>query len=348
MQKRKVAFIVEHCELKGLYPFKRAAILAQLLSEETVFVFIKTTNNQAIHYFTEVGFTPILFERFTQLPKHLRELSPDLIVHDGKDTAIDAVEQIRPFCTTLVHFDDFGEGAQLADCNIVALFEEVREHPHINELAGSYAYAVSDEVKLVADRLAEETEPETEASFSDSLPHIVVAFEDGDANNLTYRTLRHLTQLHIPLKISVAIDDDYAHSVEDLQMMVLSRRNTKVVRRPDALLHLMPDADLIICNASYTPYQVAAAGIACITAAQNERELGHAFPREANGFIHLGLGRKMKQSFIQNAVMELLLHDHRRERAVRKQRSLEIIHNNEILQALLLDFAYERHNIAHI
>ena len=62
-----------------------------------------------------------------------------------------------------------------------------------------------------------------------------------------------------------------------------------------------------------------------------------------NGFIHLGLGRKIKQSAIQNAVMEFLLHEHRRDRAIRKQLSLEVLTNNEILQALLLDFAYGRH-----
>ncbi len=56
----------------------------------------------------------------------------------------------------------------------------------------------------------------------------------------------------------------------------------------------------------------------------------------------------MKQSNIQNAVMELLLHEQRRERAVRKQIELEILDNNEVLKCLLLDFAYERHNIVSL
>lgn len=56
----------------------------------------------------------------------------------------------------------------------------------------------------------------------------------------------------------------------------------------------------------------------------------------------------MKQSNIQNAVMELLLHEARRERAVRKQIQLEIQDNNEVLKSLLLDFAYERHNIVSL
>lgn len=346
LQKKKIVFIVEQCDIKGTYPFERAATLAQLLQEqgETVYLFIRTDNTRLIDKLTKTDLNVLLFEKPQELKSHLRNLEPHLVVHDGKDTNAEQIELIRPFCTTFVHFDDFGHGAQLIDCNIIALFEESHEQPLANELVGSYAFAVTKELEMVASHIIDTGD----ISIKQDLPHIVVAFEDGDANNLTYRTLRHLTQLHIPLKISVAIDEDYAHNVEDLQMMALSRRNTEIVRRPDALLHLMSDANLIICSANYTPYKVAAAGIPCITTAQHENELNYAFSREANGFIHIGLGRKMKQSIIQNAVMELLLHEHRRERAVKKQRALDILTNNEILQTLLLDLAYSRHNIAHI
>lgn len=344
MQKRKIVWIVEHCETKGSYIFERAATLAQLLKEETVFLFVRTDDKRIIGELAKTGLNIILFDHFQELKKKIRELQPHLVVHDGKDTQLEHIEHIRPFCTTLVHFDDFGMGAKLTDCHLIALFEESFDQPLAHELAGSYAFAVPQNLETVALQIL----ANPDCSIKGTLPHIVVAFEDGDTNNLTYRTLRHLTQLHIPLKISVAIDDDYAHDVESLQLMALSRRNTDIVRRSDALLRLMPQADLIICNANYTPYKVAAAGIPCITTAQHESELNHAFSREANGFIHIGLGRKMKQSILQNAVMELLLHEQRRERAVRKQRSLEILTNNEILQTLLLDLAYSRHNIAHI
>lgn len=344
MQKRKIVWIVEHCETKGTYSFERAVTLAKLLQEETVFLFIRTNNTRIINELAQTKLTIVLFDHFHEVKKKIRELEPHLVIHDGKDTQLDQVELIRPFCTTLVHFDDFGPGAQLTDCHLIALFEESYEQPLANELAGSYAFAVPPNLEATAKQILENTD----CSIKDTLPHIVVAFEDGDMNNLTYRTLRHLTQLQIPLKISVAIDDDYHHDIDSLKMMALSRRNTEIVRRSDALLHLMPQADLIICNANYTPYKIAAAGIPCITTAQHESELNYAFSREANGFIHIGLGRKMKQSILQNAVMELLLHEQRRERAVRKQRSLEILTNNEILQTLLLDLAYSRHNIAHI
>lgn len=318
--------------------------MANLLQDEEVVLFVKTANEQLLDKLAQTGLNIVKFERFSELQKKIRELEPHLIIHEGKDTQVEQIETIKPFCPTIVHFDDFGNGVQLSDCHIVALFGESHEEPHTHELAGSYAFAVPPNLEKVAYQILEKPD----SSIKDSLPHIVVAFEDGDSNNLTYRTLRHLTQLQIPLKVSVAIDDDYHHDIDSLKMMALSRKNTVIVQKSDALLELMPQADLIICNANYTPYKVAAAGIPCITTAQQDNELNYAFTREMNGFIHIGLGRKMKQSIIQNAVMELLLHEQRRERAVRKQRGLEILTNNEILKNLLLDLAYARHNMAHI
>ena len=344
MPKRKIIWIIEHCEIKGTYPFERAVTLANLLQDESVILFVKTPSQQLIDKLAKTGLNIVLFERFSELKGKIRELEPHLIIHDGKDTQLEQIEMIKPYCSTFVHFDDFGMGAQLSNCHLVALFGESHEEPYPHELAGSYAFAVPPNLEKVAHQILEKSD----SSIKGSLPHIVVAFEDGDNNNLTYRTLRHLTQLQIPLKISVALDDDYKHDVDSLKMMALSRKNTVIVQQSDALLQLMPQADLVICNANYTPYKIAAAGIPCITTAQHENELNYALTREQNGFIHIGLGRKMKQSIVQNAVMELLLHEQRRERAVRKQRGLEILTNNEILKNLLLDLAHSRHNIAHI
>ncbi|MFC5541797.1 MAG: CMP-N-acetylneuraminic acid synthetase [Bacilli bacterium] len=340
-QKKKIAFIAEYNAMKGYYPFERVSILAKLLkNEEDVSIFLKNPKDEVLELFTDAQLSPIIYAHIDELTKHLKELQPDLIVQEGKDTYIEYVETIRPFCKTLVHFDDFGEGAELADCNVLSILEETRETSVQNILPGSFAFAVSDTLKSIA-----------ESRVSNELsnpPHIVVAYEDGDPNNLTYRTLRHLTHLQIPLKVTIAIDREYQHSIGDLQLMALSSRNTKILKEDKPLDKLLPEADIVICNANYTPYKVAAVGIPCIVCAQNERELNNVFPRENNGFIHLGLGRKMKQSNIQNAVMELLLHEARRERAVRKQIQLEIQENNEVLKSLLLDFAYERHNIVSL
>ncbi len=336
--KKTIVFIIESCIDKGLYPFERVSTLAKLLTNEKVFIFVKTPSNDGIQILMNEGLTPVLFDHFNELPKQMKGIQPDLIVRDGRNSEALQVQDLRPFCKTIIHFDDFGEGGQACDCVLLALYHEVKDYLPSHYIGGSFVFALPEDYQNFSDR--------PESKTPENPPHIVVAFEDGDEHNLTYRTLRHLTQLQIPLQITVMIDDSYRHAIDDLQMMVLSRRNTAILRDKNALLKLLPKADVIICNANYTPYKIASYGVPCITLAQSEAELLHAFPREQNGFIHLGLGRKMKQSQIQNAVMEFLLHEARSERAVKKQRQLNLVSNNETLLELLLDFAYDRHNIA--
>ena len=43
------------------------------------------------------------------------------------------------------------------------------------------------------------------------LPHLVITFGDEDLGNLTYRALRHMLQLQIPLKVTVLLGENYKH-----------------------------------------------------------------------------------------------------------------------------------------
>lgn len=337
LTKRTIVFIVESCTEKGDYPFERIAVLAQLLKHDDVHIFVHSSSQAQLSILSQHNITPILFDHYEQLAKQLKSLNPDLVIRDGKDSEREQIDTIQSFCKTLIHFDDYGSGNQFANAVLFSLYPEVRDTFSEKMVYEHTAFIVPNDWPQPAQR---------ENPNTNQLPHIVVAFEDGDANNLTYRTLRHLTQLHIPLQISIILDTNYKHSTEDLQMMVLSRRNINICREQDALANILPTADIIICNANYTPYKIAAYGVPCITLAQHERELQYAFPREQNGFIHLGLGRKIKQSHIQNAVMELVLHEARRERAVKKQRRLALQHNQEILVKQLLEYADAHCNVA--
>lgn len=327
--KHTIVFIMEDCLEKGDYPYERVLILAQLLKQHDVHLFVRSATPVKLSLFSQMGLTPITFNDYRQLAQQLKTLQSDLVIRDGKDSEREQIEIIRPFCKTLIHFDDYGSGNPFADAVLFSLYPEVRDTFSEKMVYGHTAFIVPKD-------WPQPTEHDN-LNIHD-LPHIVVVFEDGDDNNLTYRTLRHLTQLHIPLQISIVLDANYKHSTEDLQMMVLSRRNIHICRKHGALANILPTADITICNANYTPYKIAAYGVPCITLAQHERELQYAFPREQNGFIHLGLGRKIKQSHIQNAVMELVLHETRRERAVQKQRKLALQHNQDILVQQLLDY----------
>ena len=74
----------------------------------------------------------------------------------------------------------------------------------------------------------------------------------------------------------------------------------------------------------YMPYEVAVMGIPCVILAQNDFELGLAFPKNNMASFIYGLGRKVKQSSLLNAIMEPLLHEPLRKKAIARQTALGI------------------------
>ena len=180
--KKTIVFIIESCIDKGLYPFERVATLAKLLANEQVFIFVKTPSNDEIQILMNENLGPILFEHFDELPKHMKNIQPDLIVRDGHNSESWQVQNLRPFCKTIIHFDDFGEGGQACDCVLLALYQEVKDYLPAHYIGGNFNFALPKAYQNFEDR--------PDSKIPENPPHIVVAFEDGDEHNLTYRTLR--------------------------------------------------------------------------------------------------------------------------------------------------------------
>ncbi len=91
------------------------------------------------------------------------------------------------------------------------------------------------------------------------------------------------------------------------------------------------------------PYEIAVMGIPCIVLAQNEFETSLDFPKEKHGFVHLGPGRKIKQSSLLNAIMEPLLHEPLRRKAIERQVALNLGEGKEMVcEAILYHLEYPK------
>lgn len=311
-EKKTIAIHVSRSDGKGTYPARRAAMIANTLKEEANIVFLCGDDSPT----APDGFnTQAIGSGSSSLSKALLTLKPDLLLRDSGSTSQEEVEKIRQLVPSIVHFDDFGDGGKGADLVFQTLYAESNDKVPDHYVVGPESFFADEEVAslkqigLRRDRLS-------------PLPHLVISFGDDDAGNLTYRALRHVMQLQIPLKVTVLVGERYRHDTGTLRMMALGRRNTTVLEHPYNLAELYASADVILCASGYMPYEVAVMGIPCVVLAQNDFELGLAFPKEHHGFIHLGLGRKIKQSSLLNAVMEPLLHEPLRKKAIARQTAL--------------------------
>ncbi|MCZ2257456.1 PseG/SpsG family protein [Sporosarcina sp. G11-34] len=311
-RKKKVAIHVSNSDGKGTYPAKRAEIIARALTEVDV-VFIRGDQS----FPPPDGFPTVTIGSDSTLSRALAALKPDLLLRDSGSTLQEEVEKIQEIVPSIIHFDDFGEGGKLADLVLQTLYSDSNDKVPDHYVEGIESFIADENLAAFRNIGLREREP-------NSMPHLVISFGDEDAGNLTYRALRHMLQLQIPLKVTALIGENYSHDVSELRMMALGRRNTFIQVQPYNVTEMYASADIILCAAGYMPYEVAVLGIPCIILAQNDFELSLAFPKEQHGFTHLGAGRKVKQSSLLNAIMEPLLHDSLRKKAVKRQTSLGI------------------------
>lgn len=318
LKKKTVAFYISRADGKGDYPARRAAYLAKEIAEEANCLFIVGEQSPP----APDGFKSIEIGKNSSLLQALAVLRPDLLVRDSGSTFSEEVEKIIEIVPSVLHFDDFGEGGQHADLVLQTLYSETAE-----EVADHY---VIDRNLFIAD---ESYLPFAKIGLKKKapgpLPHLVISFGEEDEGNLSYRALRHVSQLQIPLKVTILIGERYPHDVSTLRMMALGRRNTVIMQPPYHVPEVYADADVILCSSGYMPYEIALLGIPTIVLSQNEFEVGLSFPKEQHGFIHLGLGRKVKQSNLLNAIMEPLLHESLRQRAVDRQLALNLGNGKE-------------------
>ena len=329
---KKLIIYVSDTDGKGTYPMRRAAIIAQSLPDSIDIIFIHLEGSEP----PPKDFQSIKIKNNSALVDTLANLTPDLLLRDSGSTSKEEVDNITKIVPAIIHFDDFGTGGELADLVIQTLYTESSDKPYSHYMIGPESF-IADEQLSAYKHIGlqkKETEP---------LPHLIISFGDEDVGNLTYRALRHMLQLQIPLKVTVLIGKNYQHDKTELRMMALGRRNTFIKEQPENIAKFLSTADIVLCASGYMPYEIAVMGIPCVVLAQNDFEASLDFPKERHGFVHLGPGRKVKQSSLLNAIMEPLLHEPLRKKAIARQVALNLSKGKEMVcEAILYSLEYPK------
>lgn len=324
---KRLAIYVCDTDGKGTYPIRRAEIIAESLPDTIDIVFIHNEGSPSI----PDGYEKVSIKKSSELVSALEKIKPDLLLRDSGSTSKEEVDKINKIVSSVIHFDDFGGGGKVADLVIQTLYTEA------NDKLPDH-YVIGAETFIADKHMAPYKHLGLQKEITRPLPHLVISFGDEDLGNLTYRALRHMLQLQIPLKVTILLGANYKHDKSELKIMALGRRNTFIQEQPSNTAEFYSTADIILCASGYMPYEIAVMGIPCIVLAQNDFENSLEFPKEKHGFIHLGPGRKVKQSSLLNAIMEPLLHNSLRKKAISRQTALNLGEGKEIVSEAILYF----------
>lgn len=281
----KIAYLFEPTHPMTHYAYERIRLLA-------------SHGNDEFHIFTKQTPSPFpvesVYTSMSELLEQLLAFQPDVVVRDAGKSAVPDIEWLRKVNCPVVVVDDTGDGAAYADYQLQTLYAEEEALTAIPGRFGMNAY--------VPLPMASPPEP------SNGKKRIVVTFPERDPENLTYRVLRHITNLHVPIEVTVLIHPDYMHDAFQLQSFILQRKHLQLIETTDVLPHLV-HADLAITSAGHMPYLCVQTATPAVLLAETKTEATYLFPDSVPAFTHLGLGRKVKQSALQNTIMEVLLHD---------------------------------------
>lgn len=251
---------------------------------------------------------------------------PDLAINDFLNTSTDYMRSLREAGTRTINFEDAGAGARLADLVINALYED--PHPPANVRCGPEYFCLRDEF-LYAER--NPLRPEVRVAL--------ITFGGTDQRDFTLKVLNVIEPICRAFGIAIRIvaGPGYARK-ENLEKRLAELENPLITFTwtTNIMSRMMEGADLALCSAGRTVYELAHMRVPGIVFATHEREARHGFARPRNGFAFAGLMDKIDDRRIRNLFLAMLKQK-RRARYWERQDKLSFEGNKQRVIGLIED-----------
>lgn len=295
--RRRIAFVTIGRRETGLGHVTRVMTLMESLTAHVTRAFCNPSETLAIERLTD-AFFPCEVVEDDDLPTALSRFAPDIIVHDELNTRRATIEAERHAGYRVVTFEDAGEGAEIADRVFNALHPAAESDAARGRHCGPGIYILRDEFRSI--------EP---SPMRDEVENILITFGGTDPAGLTRRVLTALdgnTDARLTVVAGKGLSDFDALRAH-CEAMRTSGMSIELHRDVPMMSAVMRDADLALCSAGRTVYELVHMRVPAIVLAQNDLELRHVFAGPENGCLNLGRGSAVPLAAITAAVRSLCL-----------------------------------------
>ena len=303
LQSKHIVFVVAGYPAIGMGHIFRALMLAHEIADHRV-TFLCTreselaaSNIAARDYRTKI-------QTSDDLAEDVLRLRPDLVVNDILNTEERYIAALKKGGAAVVNFEDEGPGTALADMVVNALYES-RRGQDARFLCGYRNFCLRDEF-LSAQR----------NDFRPSVRRVLITFGGTDDSDFTRKTLDAIFPLCRERGISVTVvaGPGYAHKealAEHVERLNGDSSLIAFTHATNVMSREMENADLAVCSAGRTVYELAHMRIPAIILSHHAREDMHTFARPRNGFLYLGVMKEYRAEAVRRAFMSLLDGDRR-------------------------------------
>ncbi len=271
LTKKKIAFYVNGNAQIGMGHIKRVLMLADEFFVKPMFFYNNNLTN--LEVFGNVPYELVGVSDTNDLIHKLDEHEINMLINDVLSTTVEYMSAIRLALPNIkvVNFEDDGEGADLSDLVINALYNECSNE---NWKVGA-EYYIAPKMFLLQQPI----------EIKDKVKNILITFGGADPENYTDQILDIIrdskySSFHFDVVIGPANHNEiHCFDIPD---------NITIHRNVNGLINLMRNSDIAVSSRGRTGFELAICGIPTICVAQNEREERHSYLSEKNGYHYLG------------------------------------------------------------
>jgi len=279
----------------------RGITIADRLFEHDIQFATSKDDEIAIEKLEESNYDYWTFEDPEEFVKYVSDNRPEVLVNDILDTSTEYMQSLRELDSGIVNFEDLGDGANLADAVINALYEH--SDPPKNHYFGFKYFCLRNEFQYAT--------PHMEIP---SVDRIMISFGGTDENNLTAKTLRALSTLERECHLDVVLGLGYSEreTLEPIVSGLDPGLSVEINQNVRSMAEQMELADLLITSNGRTLYEAASLNLPTISIAQNQRESKHPYAHISRGIFSLGQADYVTESNIRTAVEDYVADQSKR------------------------------------
>ena len=293
LARRSLLFVVAGYPAIGMGHVYRALMFAHEIADHSIQFLCTKESELAVRSIAERDYKT--FVQRGDLADDVLALQPDLVINDILDTEAAYIRKLKEAGIRVVNFEDEGSGADEADLVINALYcGRVRD---ARFLYGSRYFCLRDEFASGCRNV-----------FRPQARTVLISFGGTDHSDFTRKTLDVVEPVcrECGIDIRVVVGPGYAHrGALEQHLAMLANPRISFTHATNVMSRMMEGADMAICSAGRTVYELAHMRVPALVMAHHERELSHRFARAANGFSWLGLMQplfhadKLRRAFLR-------------------------------------------------
>lgn len=327
LERRHVVFVVAGYPAIGMGHVYRALMLAHEISSHRITFVCTRESELAVEQVASRDYH-VVRQGGESLEETVIAQNPDLVVNDFLNTGSAYIKALKHFGAKCVNFEDEGSGAYDADLVINALYESPVDINTAHWRCGPAYFCLRDEFVQAARN-----------PLRPAVKVLLISFGGTDQHNTTLRVLNLVEPVCRAYGISIRIvaGPGYAHKKRlEKRLAELANPLIEFTWATNIMSRMMEGADLAICSAGRTVYELAHMRVPGIVLATHDREARHRFARPAHGFAFAGMMDKISDGRIRNMFLAMLKQE-RRARYWHRQNALNFSANKARVVGLLQD-----------